>query len=285
MDAPFIALFYGLVSTAGAVAVGYGLFNLIKPKNKVSTPIEAGKLWLAWSVMLSCAATLSRFFIHPDIDHFLKFLIALFFFGLIAFCAGWGYLHLMPSGEAQEEIKKQEEILRAEAAKKSRKRQSTSEESWASIFVFVLLAIIIAISFSLNQAPTPMASDRNKNGEQKAQEAPQEQGRVQPEARQHPHLEISDIIVNLNSPSGEPPQFLKISLKLELDTAEDQKKMKLLLPQVVDQIQIYLRKLRIEDLRGTSNIYRLKIELLSRVRATAPNIKVRDVLFQEILVQ
>jgi hypothetical protein len=32
-------------------------------------------------------------------------------------------------------------------------------------------------------------------------------------------------------------------------------------------------------------MYRMKIELLSRVRAAAPEIKVRDVLFQEILVQ
>jgi flagellar FliL protein len=97
-------------------------------------------------------------------------------------------------------------------------------------------------------------------------------------------LEIPDMIVNLNSPSKQP-RFLKISLKLELDTAEDQKKMEPLLPRVVDQFQMYLRELRIEDLRGTSGIYRLKIELLSRVRAAAPNIRVRDVLFQEILVQ
>lgn len=97
-------------------------------------------------------------------------------------------------------------------------------------------------------------------------------------------LDIPDMIVNLNSPSKQP-RFLKISLKLELDTAEDQTKMEPLLPRVVDQFQMYLRELRIEDLRGTSGIYRLKIELLSRVRAAAPSVKVRDVLFQEILVQ
>ena len=32
-------------------------------------------------------------------------------------------------------------------------------------------------------------------------------------------------------------------------------------------------------------MYRMKIELLSRVRAAAPDIAIRDVLFQEILVQ
>ena len=96
--------------------------------------------------------------------------------------------------------------------------------------------------------------------------------------------EIPPMIVNLNS-STKQPRFLKISLKVEMDNAEEQKKLESVLPRVVDQFQMYLRELRIEDLRGTSGIYRMKIELLSRIRAAAPNVKIRDVLFQEILVQ
>lgn len=97
-------------------------------------------------------------------------------------------------------------------------------------------------------------------------------------------LTIPDMIVNLNS-SGKQTRFLKISIKLELESPEDQAKIEPLLPRVVDQFQVYLRELRVEDLRGTAGVYRMKIELLSRVRAASPNVKVRDVLFQEILVQ
>lgn len=97
-------------------------------------------------------------------------------------------------------------------------------------------------------------------------------------------IEIPNMIVNLNSTSKQP-RFLKISLKLELEKKEDEKKFELVMPRVVDQFQTYLRELRLEDLRGSSGMYRMKIELLSRVRAAAPDIKVRDVLFQEILVQ
>jgi flagellar FliL protein len=97
-------------------------------------------------------------------------------------------------------------------------------------------------------------------------------------------IEIPDMIVNLNSTSRQP-RFLKISLKIELEKAEDQKGFETVLPRVVDQFQTYLRELRIEDLRGSSGMYRMKIELLSRVKAAAPEIAVRDVLFQEILVQ
>ncbi len=48
---------------------------------------------------------------------------------------------------------------------------------------------------------------------------------------------------------------------------------------------MYLRELRFEDLKGTSGIYRMKIELLNRIRAVTPGVKVHDILFQEILVQ
>lgn len=95
---------------------------------------------------------------------------------------------------------------------------------------------------------------------------------------------IPDMIVNLSS-NAKQPRFLKISLKVELEKAEDQPRFEAILPRVIDQFQTYLRELRIEDLRGSSGMYRMKIELLSRVRAAAPDITVRDILFQEILVQ
>lgn len=95
---------------------------------------------------------------------------------------------------------------------------------------------------------------------------------------------IPDMIVNLSS-NAKQPRFLKISLKVELEKAEDQARFEAILPRVIDQFQTYLRELRIEDLRGSSGMYRMKIELLSRVRAAAPDINVRDILFQEILVQ
>lgn len=97
-------------------------------------------------------------------------------------------------------------------------------------------------------------------------------------------LDIPDLIVNLNS-SSKQPRFLKISIKLELENESDQKKMETVMPRVIDHFQTYLRELRIEDLKGSAGIYRLRLELLSRVNAAAPNIKVRDVLFQEILIQ
>ncbi len=97
-------------------------------------------------------------------------------------------------------------------------------------------------------------------------------------------MAIPDMIVNLNSTSKQP-RFLKVALKVELEDSKSEKAFEIIMPRVVDQFQAYLRELRVEDLRGSSGMYRMKIELLSRVRAAAPDIKIRDVLFQEFLVQ
>ena len=54
---------------------------------------------------------------------------------------------------------------------------------------------------------------------------------------------------------------------------------------VIDQFQTYLRELRVRDLRGSAGIYRLQMELLWRVNQAAAPVEVKDVLFQEILIQ
>jgi flagellar protein FliL len=97
-------------------------------------------------------------------------------------------------------------------------------------------------------------------------------------------VDIPAMIVNLSG-NAKKTTYLKIVLKIELEGKDDAKGFNAIMPRVVDQFQTYLRELRLDDLKGSSGIYRMKIELLSRVRAAAPEIKVRDVLFQEILVQ
>lgn len=97
-------------------------------------------------------------------------------------------------------------------------------------------------------------------------------------------LKIPDMIVNLSSSDGQP-RYLRLSVQLELKNEEDRTSVGLVMPRVVDQFQTYLRELRVRDLRGSAGIYRLQMELLSRVNAAAYPVEVQDVLFQEILIQ
>ncbi|HOO52199.1 MAG TPA: flagellar basal body-associated FliL family protein, partial [Alphaproteobacteria bacterium] len=96
-------------------------------------------------------------------------------------------------------------------------------------------------------------------------------------------MKIPDLIVNLTS-TGQP-RYLRLSIQLELASEEDMKKVEMVMPRVIDQFQTYLRELRVEDLRGSKGIYRLQMELLARVNAAAYPVEVKDVLFQEILIQ
>ncbi|MEM8833248.1 MAG: flagellar basal body-associated FliL family protein [Pseudomonadota bacterium] len=97
-------------------------------------------------------------------------------------------------------------------------------------------------------------------------------------------LKIPDMIVNLSSDDGQP-RYLRLSVQLELESDGDKAKIEAAMPRVIDQFQTYLRELRVRDLRGSAGIYRLQMELLSRVNAAAYPVEVQDVLFQEILIQ
>lgn len=97
-------------------------------------------------------------------------------------------------------------------------------------------------------------------------------------------LEIPNMVVNLSGEDGQP-RYLRLSVQLELSSLDDQHAVEAVMPRVVDQFQTYLRELRIRDLRGSQGIYRLQMELLSRVNAAAYPVEVKDVLFQEILIQ
>ncbi|MGO8914350.1 MAG: flagellar basal body-associated FliL family protein [Stellaceae bacterium] len=96
--------------------------------------------------------------------------------------------------------------------------------------------------------------------------------------------DLPDLLVNLNT-NGRKASFLKLSVSLELEHAEDLPRLQAVMPRVVDNFQVYLRELRVEDLRGSGGIYRLREELLARVNSAAAPVKVVDVLFKEMLVQ
>lgn len=96
--------------------------------------------------------------------------------------------------------------------------------------------------------------------------------------------ELPEMLVNLNS-TGKKANFLKLLVSLELESPEAQAEVEAVLPRVIDSFQVYLRELRIEDLRGSAGLYRLREELLLRVNAAVAPVKVKDVLFKEMLVQ
>ena len=96
--------------------------------------------------------------------------------------------------------------------------------------------------------------------------------------------DLPELMVNLNT-GGRKSTFLKIRVSLELQKQEDIPKVEEMMPRIIDNFQVYLRELRIEDLKGSAGMYRLREELLTRVVAAAAPARVNDVLFKEMLIQ
>lgn len=98
------------------------------------------------------------------------------------------------------------------------------------------------------------------------------------------YYELPQMLVNLST-SGRRTSFLKIVVSLELTSEADKAALEAALPRIVDNFQVYLRELRVEDLRGSAGLYRLREELLFRVNTAVTPARVTDVLFKEMLVQ
>ncbi len=96
--------------------------------------------------------------------------------------------------------------------------------------------------------------------------------------------DMADILVNIQSSDG-TPAYLKLGVSLEMEDEEQKKAMEPLMPRVTDQFQAYLRELRLDDLKGSAGVLRLKEELLRRVNVAAAPYHVRDVLLKEMIVQ
>ncbi len=75
--------------------------------------------------------------------------------------------------------------------------------------------------------------------------------------------DMPDIVVNIQSAEG-TPSYLKLAVALELTGADEKAGIQPLMPRVVDQFQGYLRELRVDDLKGSAGVMRLKEELLRR---------------------
>jgi len=114
---------------------------------------------------------------------------------------------------------------------------------------------------------------------EEGEEAASEQG-----AANAVFYELTEMLVNINT-GGRKSTFLKIKVALELENETDIPIVEKMMPRIVDNFQVYLRELRIEDLKGSAGMYRLREELLTRVSAAVAPVKVNDVLFKEMLVQ
>jgi len=95
---------------------------------------------------------------------------------------------------------------------------------------------------------------------------------------------LEEITLNLNE-EGKKSRFLKIGLTIVLLHEVDVAAMEFLTPRITDFVSTYLRELRPEETAGSANIFRIRENVLLRVRAAVAPIEVTNVLFNSMLVQ
>ncbi len=96
-------------------------------------------------------------------------------------------------------------------------------------------------------------------------------------------FKMPEMLVNLSA-GGRQPRYLKITITLEIPSEKQAPEVEAVQARLEDTFQTYLRELRPEDLSGSAGLYRMKQELHARVNTILP-VKVRDVLFSEVLIQ
>jgi len=164
-----------------------------------------------------------------------------------------------------------EEVAAAEGADTDKTSNRKKLILLIAVPIVSLMALLAGVYFS------GLADSFLKQDAGKAEEAPPPKATV--------FLDLPEIIVNLNSTAGRRTNFLKISISLEVESAAEVVKLQALMPRIVDGFQVYLRELRVEDLRGSAGMYRLREDLLRRINEAARPVKISDVLFKEMLIQ
>jgi flagellar FliL protein len=160
---------------------------------------------------------------------------------------------------------------------------SRKKLSGKKLTLFVALPLVLLVGGGATAYMTGMVGGGDVKDEHAAVKPDDEAAQS---AKKGPAIfyDLPELLVNLNS-NGRRTNYLKLQVSLEIADDKDKPKLDQMRPRIVDSFQVYLRELRIEDLRGSSGMYRLREELLARVNTAVAPAKVKDVLFKEVLVQ
>lgn len=182
---------------------------------------------------------------------------------------------------AEEEQKEgaPEEAPPTEAAA-ALEQKSASSKKMMIIGVAVLVALLAgaAVYYFLVMKKPPEA----EHGATPAKTEGHDKGK---EEHKPIFYDLPEVFVNLNMPGSTRMSFLKLTLSLELEDEPSTKLLEEMKPRIIDQLQVYLRQLKVDDLKGSAGLQKLRTELQLRIRAVTAPAKIKGVLFKEMLFQ
>lgn len=99
------------------------------------------------------------------------------------------------------------------------------------------------------------------------------------------YYQMPKLVVNLSGAEGERTPYMELELVLEAASTDTFETVPNDMPRLKDQLNAYLRELRVEDLNGSGGDFRLRRELLKRFNTVIAPAKVDAVLIQGMLIQ
>lgn len=148
------------------------------------------------------------------------------------------------------------------------------------ISVIALLIVAIVILFF-----TPFGK-RLLGTDDKSNEAKQEEKIVEEkiDPSKIAFVNMPEVLITLRSKEGKGG-FLKASFVVQAANEEVAHKIDKLKPIILDQIQVYLRELDLEDMRGSAGLQRVRQDLTARVNNILAPDKTLGVLIKDFILQ
>lgn len=93
------------------------------------------------------------------------------------------------------------------------------------------------------------------------------------------------VVVNLAGVEGQRSPYMELELSLESSAPSTFTKIPELMPRLKDQLNAFLRELRVEDLSGSGGTFTLRRELLKRFNTVLEPKRIDAVLIEGMLIQ
>ena len=103
------------------------------------------------------------------------------------------------------------------------------------------------------------------------------------EAQNFYYLRFEDVDVYLDTADG--LRLVSFSIALEVSDLESVRSLQSVSPKILDQLQFFLRGLRVEEFQGAAGIYRVREELLYRFNKISSPVRINGVYFENLIIQ
>lgn len=157
------------------------------------------------------------------------------------------------------------------------------------LVVLIIIGVVVMMFLGGDDEEEPVdAVEAQIEDLAQGEAAQQQQAQVEadrtPEELQLLFIPLEERVYNLNT-EGSGDSYLRMRISLEVDRESYRAEIESKIPRILDELNVYLRELRPSDLNGGAGILLLKEELMMRINQAVAPARVKDVLFQDFIVQ